>query len=247
MIGFRSFTLEEPPFAGRTGRGIRIAVVDSGVHGGHPHVGEVAGGVHIAPDGSEKRDFTDRIGHGTAVAAAIREKAPDAEIWAVRVFGTRLSTTAFALVRAIEWAVGRGVDLINLSLGTQRPQHRSAMAAVVATAARRGSLVVSPAVHEGREWLPGCLPGTAGVELDRECARKELRVSGTGEGGAGGEGPAASAVRFRASGYPRPIPGVSPELNLHGVSFAAANVTGFLARGLEGGAGAPPLLASLGG
>lgn len=247
MSGFRSFTLEKPPFAGRTGRGIRIAVVDSGVHGGHPHIGGVAGGVHIAPGGAEKRDFTDRIGHGTAVAAAIREKAPDAEIWAVRVFGTRLSTTASTLVRAIEWAAGRGVDLINLSLGTRRPQHRSAMAAAVAAAVGRGSLVVSPAVHEGREWLPGCLPGTAGVELDRECAREELRVSAARGGGAGEESPVAPALRFRASGYPRPIPGVSPELNLHGVSFAAANVTGFLARGLEGGAGAARLVASLGG
>ena len=245
MSGFRSFTLEMPPFAGRTGRGIRVAVVDSGVHGGHPHVGGVAGGVRIAADGAEERDFTDRIGHGTAVAAAIREKAPDAEIWAVRVFGTRLSTTASTLVRAIEWAAGRGVDLINLSLGTQRPEHRSAMAAVVATAAGRGSLIVSPAVHEGREWLPGCLPGTVGVELDRECAREELRVSGAG--GAGAEAPAAPSPRFRASGYPRPIPGVSPELNLHGVSFAAANVTGFLARGLEAGAGPERLVASLAG
>ena len=245
MSGYRAFGLEMSPFAGRTGRGVRVAVVDSGVHGGHPHVGGVAGGVHIAPDGAEKRDFTDRIGHGTAVAAAIREKAPDAEIWAVRVFGTRLSTTAHALVRAIEWSAGRGVDLINLSLGTHRPRHRSAMAAVVATAAGRGSLIVSPAVHEGRKWLPGCLPGTAGVELDRECAREELRVSGVYGGGAGTDGPAVPALRFRASGYPRPIPGVSPELNLHGVSFAAANVSGFLARGLEGGGGASRLVASL--
>ena len=245
MSRFRSFTLEEPPFAGMTGRGVRVAVVDSGVHGGHPHVGGVAGGIHIAPDGAEKRDFTDRIGHGTAVAAAIREKAPDAEIWAVRVFGARLSTTASTLFRAIEWAAGRGVDLINLSLGTDRPEHRSAMAAVVGRAAGRGSLVVSPAVHEGREWLPGCLPGTAGVELDRECAREELRVGGTGGGGASGEGTAAPALRFHASGYPRPIPGVSPELNLQGVSFAAANVTGFLARGLEGGTGPARLVASL--
>ena len=32
----------------------------------------------------------------------------------------------------------------------------------------------------------------------------------------------------RASGYPRPIPGVAPERNLKGISFAVANTTGLL-------------------
>ena len=227
--------LEEVPFAGRTGEGIRIAIIDSGVHAGHPHVGGVAGGVFIARGGAEEADFTDRIGHGTAVTAAIREKAPGAEIWAIRVFGTRLSTTTSTLVRAIEWAGGRGVDLINLSLGTQKSGTGKAIEAAVRSAAEGGALVVSPAEHEGRAWLPGCLPGPAGVELDWECGREELRVCGVDEGEAGIEGLSASALRFGASGYPRPIPGVSPEFNLKGVSFAAANVTGFLARGLEVG------------
>ncbi len=238
--------LEEAPFAARTGQGVRVAIVDSGVHAGHPHVGGVAGGVYIATNGAAEGDFTDRLGHGTAVAAVIREKAPDAEIWAVRVFGTRLSTTTSTLVRAIEWAAGRGVDLINLSLGIQKPEHWKAMEAAVGSAAERGSLVVSPAEYEGREWLPGCLPGAAGVELDWECAREGLRVRGVGGGAAGTEGLSASVLRFRASGYPRPIPGVGPEFNLRGVSFAAANVTGFLARGLEGGMGVEGLVASLG-
>lgn len=246
MSGFRSFLLEEAPFAGRTGRGVRVAVIDSGVHAGHPHVGGVAGGVYIAPNGIEEDDFTDRLGHGTAVAAAVREKAPDAEIWAVRVFAGRLSTTTPTLVRAIEWAAGRGVDLINLSLGTRKPEHRKAMEAAVRSAAESGSLVVSPAEHEGKEWMPGCLPGTAGVELDWGCGRGELRVRGAAGPGAGGEGLPVPALRFRASGYPRPIPGFDPELNLKGVSFAAANVTGFLARGLEGGAGFERLAERLG-
>ena len=40
-------------------------------------------------------------------------------------------------------------------------------------------------------------------------------------------------VDLAASGYPRPIPGVPVERNLSGISFAVANVTGFLARLLE--------------
>ena len=38
---------------------------------------------------------------------------------------------------------------------------------------------------------------------------------------------------FRASPYPRPVPGVPPERNLKGISFAVANMTGFVARVLE--------------
>ena len=38
---------------------------------------------------------------------------------------------------------------------------------------------------------------------------------------------------FRASGFARPIPGVRPERNLNGISFAVANVTGFVARACE--------------
>jgi hypothetical protein len=56
--------------------GIRVAVIDSGVNASHPHIARVDGGF---PD-----DYLDRLGHGTAVMAAIQEKAPDAECFVVR-------------------------------------------------------------------------------------------------------------------------------------------------------------------
>src|SRR5581483_12397265 len=102
-----------------TGRGVRVAVVDSGVHAAHPHVGGVAGGLAIADDGAISPDFVDRLGHGTAVAAAIREKAPDAELVAIKVFWRGLSTDVATLVRAIDCASSQGARVINLSLGTR--------------------------------------------------------------------------------------------------------------------------------
>ncbi len=39
---------------------------------------------------------------------------------------------------------------------------------------------------------------------------------------------------MRASGFPRPIPGVPPDQNVSGLSFAVANASGFLALVLEG-------------
>jgi hypothetical protein len=90
---------------------VKIAVIDSGIHAGHPHVGEIAGGISIVSE-----DDIDRLGHGTAVAAAIRERAPDASLYAVKIFDRRLSTRTEILVRALEWCVAERMDLINLSL-----------------------------------------------------------------------------------------------------------------------------------
>ena len=55
-------------------------------------------------------DYLDRLGHGTAVIAAIREKAPDAEIFAVKVFDRSLSTSIAALVAAIDWSTRAGMQ-----------------------------------------------------------------------------------------------------------------------------------------
>ena len=217
ILSFRSL-------APRAGRGVRIAVVDSGVHATHPHVGGVWGGVGVGPSGELSDDYVDRLGHGTAVAAAIREKAPECELLAARVFDRALTTTGQALVAAIEWSALQGVQIINLSLGTSNQGHAPALAAAVATAAAHGAIVVSAAPQEGAAWLPGGLPGVVAVDVDWDCPRDECRVVSAG----------ADRIRLSASGYPRPIPGVPPERNFSGLSFAVANATGLLALALEG-------------
>jgi subtilisin family serine protease len=210
-----------------TGRGVRIAVIDSGVHAAHPHVGGIAGGVSIDDD-SEGDDYLDRLGHGTAVTAAIKEKAPDAELYAVRVFDRTLSTSLTRLLRAIDWSVRSQIQLVNLSLGTARPDHGPALADAVQHAATHGVIIVSADQDdEGVHWLPGSLPGVLGVRVDWECPRDEFRVDRTTTRGV-----------FYASGYPRPIPGVPPTRNLNGISFAVANMTAFAARVLESAPGA---------
>ncbi len=198
---------------------MRIAVVDSGVHAEHPHVGGVSGGIAVGPTGELSRDFVDALGHGTAVAAAIREKAPECELLAVRVFDRTLTATGQALVAAIEWSALQGVQLINLSLGTSNQDHASALAAAVARAAETGAIVVSAAPQENAAWLPGGLSGVVSVDVDWDCPRDECRVTTTEDG----------RIRLAASGYPRPIPGVPPERNFSGLSFAVANAAGLLA------------------
>ena len=223
MSGVRQLSVEDPALAALTGHGVLVAVVDSGVANGHPHVGVVARGVRIGADGSEDQDFADRIGHGTAVAAAIRDKAPGAELLAVRIFERELVTTAEVLARGIMRAADLGARLVNLSLGTANPAHRAVLEAAVRYAAERGALVVTALEVDGVPMLPGAIDGVMGVRLDWECPRHTVTIA---------TDPRGQAVAS-ASGYPRPIPGVPPERNLKGISFAVANVTGVLARTRE--------------
>ena len=186
---------------------MKIAIIDSGIHPGHPHVGEIAGAVQITAAGISN-DAVDRLGHGTAVAGAIREKAPDAELYAVKVFDRRLTANIGVILRALQWCRDHYMDLVNLSLGTENPAHRESFLRILGD----DLLVVSAA-----NVLPGSLPGVIGVLPDPDCPRDAFRYD---------------AGVFHASPYPRPIPGVPIARNLQGASFAVANMTGLVARAL---------------
>jgi subtilisin family serine protease len=205
-----------------TGRAVRIAVIDSGVYADHPHVHGVAGGISLVP-GTPPGVFIDRNGHGTAVAAAIREKAPSADLFAVKIFDRELAATATELTRGIEWAADNRADLINLSLGTANPLHADRLQAAILSARRGGAVVVSARDQGALPSLPGSLSGVISVSVDWEIERHAAAVDGA----------SMDVIRLRASGYPRPIPGVSPSRNLKGVSFAVANATGLIARELS--------------
>lgn len=191
-------------------------MIDSGVHASHPHVGAVEESVCLdPPDG----DVLDRLGHGTAVAAAIRDIAPGTTLIVGKIFDRSLTTNATVLACAIDWAVERKARIINLSLGTANPAHAGALGESVARVAAASAIVVSARESQGVVWLPGSIEGVASVVSDPRLERDEFEIDERG---------------FIAAPYPRPIPGVPRERNLSGVSFAVANVSGFLARFLEG-------------
>lgn len=209
------------PFAGASGRGVRVAVIDSGVHVRHPHIGPIAGGLSVTAAGDlDPADYADLLGHGTAVMAAIQEKSPESEYFAVRVFHRELRTRVANLLRALEWCIDQKMDVVNLSLGTTNAVHESAFAHVVSRAAEAGTILVAARDAGGQPCYPGCLPAAFGVGLDWNCPRNRFRYS-------------ESEGVFYASGYPRPAPGVPRSRNLQGISFAVANMSAFIARACE--------------
>ena len=200
-----------------------VGVIDSGIHAGHPHIGTVAAGAGFDGEGNIQDDTVDRLGHGTAVAAAIQDLAPEVRVCPLKVFDRTLETSVGALSAAIDWAAAHELPLVNLSLGTKDGSSARALADAVGRAHQAGVVVVAAGWNRGVDWLPGTLDrdGVIRVELDWECPRGSHRVTGPPE-----------ASVFRTCGYPRPIPGVDPARNLKGLSFAVANVTGAVARAM---------------
>ncbi len=200
---------------------VRIAVIDSGVHPGHPHIiaSRLLPGAVILADGTlEHGEATalDRLGHGTAVTAAIQELAPEAMILPIRVFREALRASPRALIAAMDWANEQGAQFINLSLGTTNPAHADHFAA--ATARSKARIVAPRTAGDLAPCWPGMLAGVIAVGLDWDVPRGTARLAQDG-------------VHY-ASGYPRPIEGVAQQRNLHGISFATAQVTGLAAAGL---------------
>jgi subtilisin family serine protease len=216
-------TQSREPFIGYTGRGVKVAIIDSGVNPAHPHVGGVRGGARIsAGEADSSIDYLDYLGHGTAVAGAIREKAPDAFLYAVKVFDRALKTNIETIIKAIDWCVVNRMDVINLSLGTANVEHRTLIEQAVIRAAERGTVIVAAREMAGKPSLPGCLRSVIGAAVDWESPRDRYGVNIVDDDPV-----------FIASGYPREIPGVPRERNLRGISFAVANMTGFVARARE--------------
>ena len=200
------------------GYGLKIAVIDTGVNANHPHICAPTHVVVFDPD-EEEPSFEDVLGHGTAVTAAIQEKAPYADYYVLKLFGNTLRTTGARLLRAIEWTIEHRMDVVNLSLGSTNLDHRPAMEALVSRAVAAGVLLVAARSSGNSPVLPGMLDGVIGVDVDWNLAREQFRISDE-----------SGSPVFYASGYPRSLPGVPVSRNLSGISFAVANMTGFVAR-----------------
>jgi subtilisin family serine protease len=112
-------------FGDADGRGVSVAIVDSGVDDDHPAVkGHVARHLRVELDADAARvvddpDARDVVGHGTACAGIVAAVAPAAEIVSVRMLGADNRGKGHALAAAIEWAVEEGIEVVNLSLSSR--------------------------------------------------------------------------------------------------------------------------------
>lgn len=216
-----SRTSDSFSFSDFTGAGVKVAVVDSGINACHSHVMRVEGGVRIALNARGhvvfEDDCRDFIGHGTAVAGIIRRKAPDVELYCVKVFDRILSTRPVILAEAIRWAADHEMNVVNLSLGTTKKHHAPILREACDYAQTKGVITVAARDWQDRETYPADFPNVLSVAADERCGEDSYFCEED------------EIVRFRASPYPRELPGFPQSYNLKGNSFAAAHLSGLVA------------------
>ncbi len=148
----------DPEFRGARGRGVRVCIVDSGVEGEHPMVGEIKGSWAVVKDGTElavrPAEHHDACGHGTACASVVRRVAPECEIYSVKVLGERFSGTGAMLLAGLRWAVEQGFDVINMSLSTTRTRYAEELRALTDQAFFQRSVIVASAHNTPVESFP---------------------------------------------------------------------------------------------
>jgi subtilisin len=110
---------------GATGKGVKVAIIDSGIEATHPAVnGPVSGYVCISEDAQglvyNYDPHIDIYGHGTACAGIIRALAPECELYSVRVLGQALTGRGVVFAAGLRWAIENGMHVCNLSLGTTK-------------------------------------------------------------------------------------------------------------------------------
>src|SRR5205809_1192389 len=140
----------EAIWKGRTGRGVRVAVVDSGIDTEHPDLkGKVKESVEaVTEDGRiEFRPSTsgDQAGHGTACAGIIASIAPDADLYSVKVLGPKASGSGDMFLVGLDYAIKQKFRVINLSLGTTKRDFFAPLHDLLDRAYQSGCIVVSAA------------------------------------------------------------------------------------------------------
>lgn len=202
---------------GNQGKGIRIAVLDSGAS-----ISEnlpVEAWVDLA--GNEIEDplnlHYDVTGHGTGVTGVIADISPEASIYAVRIFDEDNEAPLSRVIAGIQWAVQNDMDIINMSFGTEIPSEilhhiiREAYDAGILLVAAAGNTgesdgqMLYPAAYEEVVSV-GSVDGRGNLS-DFSADRKAVEILAPGEG---------IITNGLFDGY----------MSVNGTSIAAPHVTG---------------------
>ncbi len=149
---------------------VNIAVIDDGVNEKLYNTGELDYNIEITPE----LDVKQRVGydpflpsHGTTCASIIKKYSPAAVPSSVKILNDSARGVRDQLVKAIEWCVEAGINLVNMSLGTIDYRDFDAIRKVVNFAYKNGIIIVAACNNKHIFTHPASLPWVIGVKCNK--------------------------------------------------------------------------------
>lgn len=141
-------------------RKVKIALIDSGVDYTNDlpvveRMNFIPGEENVSPV------YDDPTGHGTSVAGVIASNGedsgikginPNVELYSAKILGFSMQAPVSRVIDAIEWAIAKDVDIINLSLGTDT--NSPALHAAIQKAYDNNILIVAAAGNDADVEYP---------------------------------------------------------------------------------------------
>jgi subtilisin family serine protease len=140
--------------AGRTGSGVKVAVIDTGIDNTHSDLSVVS----LVDETGSRGGGVDDNGHGTHVSGTIAALdngygvvgvAPQASLYGVKVLDRRGSGAYSTIAAGIDWAVANGMDVASMSLGG--PADSASLHASITAAYAAGVIQVVAAGNDGAD------------------------------------------------------------------------------------------------
>jgi subtilisin len=133
-----------------SGRGVSVAIIDSGIDTEHPDLqAKIVESVEARVDNKrivfDVSSEGDSAGHGTACAGIVLKIAPGADIYSIKVLGAGGLGDGQAFLAGLEYAIKKKYRVINLSLGTTKPQFFAPLHDLLDRAYQAGCIVVAAA------------------------------------------------------------------------------------------------------
>ncbi|GLY94943.1 S8 family serine peptidase [Actinoplanes sp. NBRC 103695] len=159
--------------AGFDGRGVKVAVLDTGIDANHP---DIKGKLGAARNFTDSPDTTDHHGHGTHVAATVagsgngsaglrKGVAYGAELLAGKVLNDEGWGLESWIIEGMQWAGDSGAKVVNMSLGGPASDGTDPLAEALGDISERtGTLFVVAAGNDGASYSVGS-PGIAPAAL----------------------------------------------------------------------------------
>lgn len=146
--------------AGNTGKGVKVGILDTGIDYNHEDLkGNYRGGYNFVGNNNNPMDDN---GHGTHVAGTIGAEdneigvvgvVPQASLYSVKVLAFDSSGLASDIVSGLEWSVENGMQVINMSLGSE--DDSISVKRAVSNTYNAGVLVIAAAGNSGNAYGSG--------------------------------------------------------------------------------------------